>query len=249
MTFQLLRLQSYPIFEQLKLEERLLSSASGNWCIINEGSSPAIVMGISGKPNELVDCDKALQHNLPLIKRFSGGGTVIVDENTLFITFICEKQLHDFPAYPEPIMKWTEPLYRAALQHPEFSLRENDYVIGNRKFGGNAQYIKKDRWLHHTSLLWDYCPKKMTCLLQPKKTPPYRAGRSHEEFLCRLSDYCANREILITQLIDELKKCHFVQNISLEEALAKAPIPIRQSTTLENLPSTPIDPYASVSHL
>ena len=34
-------------------------------------------MGISGKPEELVNLDRL---SIPLIKRFSGGGTVVVDE-------------------------------------------------------------------------------------------------------------------------------------------------------------------------
>src|SRR5262249_25845798 len=152
------------------------------------------VMGISGKMEELVDCAKADENGIPLIKRFSGGGTVVVDENTLFITFICQKQAHPFPAYPEPIMKWTEQIYVQALKHPHIRLRENDFVLGDRKFGGNAQYIKKDRWLHHTSLLWDYDPDKMSVLLHPKKAPPYRAGRRHEGFLCRLSDHFTDKQ-------------------------------------------------------
>src|ERR1043165_8469940 len=96
------RLKSYPIYEQLLLEERLLRSDTSNWWLINEGSPPANVMGISGKTEEMVDCAKAADNGIPLIKRFSGGGTVVVDENTLFITFICQKQAHPFPAYPEP---------------------------------------------------------------------------------------------------------------------------------------------------
>src|SRR5580700_9861928 len=139
--FQLLRLKAYSIYEQLILEEKLLRSNSGNWCLINEGSIPAVVMGISGKKEELVDCSKAAENQVPLIRRFSGGGTVFVDEDTLFLTFICQKQLHSFPAYPEPIMSWTEQIYAAAFQHSQFCLKENDYVIGDRKCGGNAQYI------------------------------------------------------------------------------------------------------------
>ncbi len=232
MSFQLLRLKSYPIYEQLLLEEKLLRSNSGNWCIINEGSTPAIVLGISGKQDELVDCAKAAAHQIPLIRRFSGGGTVIVDQDTLFITFICQKQLHSFHAYPEPIMRWTEELYRGALQLPHFSLKENDYVIGDRKFGGNAQYIKKDCWLHHSSLLWDFSSKNMDYLLHPKKTPPYRQNRPHEDFLCRLSDYFSDKEVLIQNMIGELSKRYAVQEIVLEEALKiDAPF-LRQSTGL-----------------
>jgi len=230
--FHLIRLKSYPIYEQLLLEEKLLRSNEGNWCVINEGSTPAIVMGISGKKEEWVDCSKAAQDQIPLIKRFSGGGTVVVDENTLFLTFICQKQLHDFPAYPEPIMKWMEQIYATALQLPGLRLRENDFVIDDRKFGGNAQYIKKDRWLHHTSLLWDYTPEKMAYLLHPKKTPPYRAGRSHAEFLCRLSDYFPDKKALIGRIVNELGNRFLVKPVSLEEALLMCTESSRQSTTL-----------------
>jgi lipoate---protein ligase len=226
----LLRLKSYPIYEQLLLEEMLLRSDTGNWCLINEGSTPAIVMGISGKKEELVDCAMAAQQGIPLIKRFSGGGTVIVDEDTLFVTFICQKHLHDFSAYPEPILRWTEALYREALQHPEFRLRENDYAISDRKFGGNAQYIKKDRWLHHTSFLWDYSSEKMQYLLHPKKMPAYREGRSHEEFLCRLSEYFSDKEEVIDRIVGAIEKRFSIQRISLEEALAKRSEPVRLST-------------------
>ncbi len=230
--FQLLRLKSYSIFEQLLLEEKLLRSDSGNWCLINEGSTPAIVMGISGKKEELVDCAKAAENKIPLIKRFSGGGTVFVDEDTLFITFISQKQLHDFPAYPEPIMRWTEQIYAQVFPHPGFRLRENDYVIEDRKFGGNAQYIKKDRWLHHTSFLWNFTSEKMQYLLHPKKMPFYRAGRSHEEFLCRLSEYFADKEELIEHIIKELGKRFPLKNTSLEEALSIGTDLTRQSTCI-----------------
>ena len=234
MTFQLLRLKSYPIFEQLLLEERLLRSDSGNWCLVNEGSPSAIVMGISGKKEELINAAAADDQRIPIIKRFSGGGTVVVDENTLFITFICQKQPHPFPAYPEPIMKWTEEIYRDAFDHPQFQLRENDYVIGDLKFGGNAQYIKKGRWLHHTSFLWDFSPEKMQTLLHPKKAPPYRAGRSHEEFICRMSDHFTDRESVIQNVIRSLSARYTVIESDLEEALAKTEPNSRQSTIWVN---------------
>ena len=47
---------------------------------------------------------------------------------------------------------------------PQFSLRENDYVLGAHKIGGNAQSIVKGRWVHHTSFLWDFDPAKMRYL-------------------------------------------------------------------------------------
>lgn len=47
-------------------------------------------------------------------------------------------------------------------------------MLGPRKFGGNAQAITGRRWLHHTSLLWDYEPDRMALLAQPAKQPQYR---------------------------------------------------------------------------
>ncbi|MBS0621034.1 MAG: lipoate--protein ligase family protein [Verrucomicrobia bacterium] len=211
MTFHLIRLKNCSIEKQLELEEHLLRNDRRNFCILNTGSTPAIVMGISGKKEELVDCARAKAQGIPILKRFSGGGTVIVDENTLFVTFICQKDLHPFPAYPEPIMRWTEGLYKGVLAHPEFALRENDYVLGVRKFGGNAQYIKKERWLHHTSFLWDYSPERMGCLLHPKKTPPYRAGRSHEDFLCTLKEQFPSKEHFLGKLVQELSSHYLTE--------------------------------------
>ncbi len=50
-----------------------------------------------------------------------------------------------------------------------------DYTFGERKFGGNAQAITKQRWLHHTSLLWDFDPENMALLKHPERVPEYRA--------------------------------------------------------------------------
>ncbi len=52
-----------------------------------------------------------------------------------------------------------------------------DYTFGERKFGGNAQAITKQRWLHHTSLLWGFESGNMALLKHPSRVPEYRAVR------------------------------------------------------------------------
>lgn len=206
-----IELQNLPVFEQLELEEELLRSDEGNYCIVNRGSPRAIVMGISGVPNILLDLEKVRAEKIPVIKRCSGGGTVVVDENTLFVTFILNKRHVDVPAFPEPILRWSADLYTDSWQIPGFHLRENDYCIGNVKCGGNAQYIKKDRWLHHTSFLWDYEVKNMECLLLPPKRPKYRENRNHNDFLCKLKEYSESPENAFRQLKDALVKRFYIQ--------------------------------------
>jgi len=193
---QFITLKNTPILEQLQLEEALLRTEEGSFCIINQGSPSAIVMGISGRPEQLIDLDKVKANPIPLIRRFSGGGTVVIDENTLFISFIIDKKDLNLPPFPEPILRWSADLYQRSWQIPDFHLRENDYVIGDKKCGGNAQYLKKDRWVHHTSFLWDFNTENMNFLTMPTKRPLYRENRTHIDFLCKLKDYVLEPEIL-----------------------------------------------------
>ncbi|KAG4191042.1 hypothetical protein ERO13_A07G066000v2 [Gossypium hirsutum] len=87
-------------------------------------------------------------------------------------------------------MSWSSSLYSKVFQGiGDFHLRENDYVFGNHKFGGNAQSITKNRWIHHTSFLWDFNVQNMSYLKHPKRAPAYRSARSHLDFICRMKDY------------------------------------------------------------
>ncbi len=216
-----------PVFERLQLEEALLRSDERSFCVMNFGSPRAIVMGVSGEAALLLNLSKVEREKLLVIKRFSGGGTVIVDENTLFVTFILAKKDLEISSFPEPILRWSSDLYVSAWGIPDFHLRENDYCIGDKKCGGNAQYIRKNRWMHHTSFLWDYEPENMDALLLPPKRPAYRLDRPHEEFLCRLKTYGANPETRIDQLREELVKQFYIEEFDLAEYQSK---PHRQST-------------------
>lgn len=199
---QLIQLKNAPILKQLQLEEALLRSERENYCIINLGSPRAIVMGISGQPELDLHLDRVRKDQIPVIRRFSGGGTVIVDENTLFITFIMEKKDFEIHPFPEPILRWSSDLYRESWKIPNFQLVENDYCINEKKCGGNAQYIQKMRWLHHTTFLWDYSEKNMEYLTLPPKRPKYRKDRSHLDFLTKLKKHASSS----SHLIDLLKR-------------------------------------------
>jgi len=111
-------------------------------------------------------------------------------------------------------------------------------VLGERKFGGNAQSITKQRWVHHTSFLWDYQPERMQCLQHPPRTPEYRRvrmrgqsapallltgnaaqGRAHSDFICRLRDRWPRRAMLGERVAAQLHEAGYrVQETSLEQA-------------------------------
>lgn len=79
------------------------------------------------RPSELTDLKSVLRDHVPVIRRFSGGGTVIVDDGTIFVTFICNKDvIPGLQAYPYPIMSWTGQLYGDVLhEFGDFHLQEN----------------------------------------------------------------------------------------------------------------------------
>jgi lipoate---protein ligase len=218
-----LQLDKMPIFEMLQLEEALLRVGEGNWCLINRGSPPAIVMGISGKEEELLHADEVQRQQIPVIRRFSGGGTVVIDEETLFVTFIGDHNLAT--PYPEPILRFVSDHYAKPI-----AAWENDLIIGDRKCGGNAQYIRKNRWLHHTSLLWDYSPTRMQTLKHPKRTPKYRAGRDHTDFICRLRDHFPSPDQFLQSLRSTLSERNPLTERSLDEVLPILLSPHRQAT-------------------
>ena len=224
----LLHLKNFPIFKQLQIEEALLRLDEEEWCIINEGSPPAIVMGISGKPIDLIHIKQAKAKNIPIIKRYSGGGTVIVDENTLFVSFICKAALH----CPKAIMKWAANLYQPVIKNPKFALQEHDFAIGEKKFGGNAQYLRKNRFVHHTTFLWDYTLENMALLKMPKKTPAYRADRSHEDFVCCLKNYLESKDQFTTRLKSTLKETHDLKEVSLESTTPLVNLEHRKTTQI-----------------
>lgn len=228
------RLERNPILQQLQAEEALLRADSRNWCLLNRGSPPAIVMGISGKAEQLIRLDKLQESPIPLIRRYSGGGTVVVDENTWFVTFICQADAIKALPYPKHLMRWSAELYKPLFATHSFELRENDYVIGEHKWGGNAQCIIKGRWVHHTSMLWDYHPERMDYLLPPTKAPAYRQGRAHGDFLCRLRDYWPDHTAFHGELLKELGQQFHLVEMDEEVLNHVQSVPHRKSTCLIN---------------
>lgn len=203
-SLHLVRLTSdLSIFDQLEIEEALLRASDEAWCIVKNGSSiPSIVLGISANVHEMVDTTKLPKESpIQIIRRFSGGGTVIVDENSLFFTIILSK--NSIPKeyhYPKEFMKWVYELIHPAFLPHSLTLEENDFVLSEKKVGGNAQCFTQHRMLHHTSFLWKWNEERMNLLHHPKKIPNYRQNRSHNDFCGALFPYYSSQDSLMKNL-------------------------------------------------
>lgn len=72
-----------------------------------------------------------LQDRISIIRRFTGGGTVVVDQNTIFVTLICNKDaVSNVQPFPRSIMSWSGSLYSEVFEGlAGFHLRENGTLI------------------------------------------------------------------------------------------------------------------------
>ncbi len=268
-----------PIYSsRLKFDNQLITTKGGTSDI---HQNCIIIMGIGGKPERLLNVEKVQNDKVLVIKRFSGGGTVVVDHSSLWTTFI--GRVDDFPnvqAYPKDIMKWSaDEIFQnvfegfelgckedqkhndkktlvidtkscglasmnnskanmrvSQIHHqttsdpphvfPRFNLRENDYVLGDHKVGGNAQSIIKGGWLHHTSFLWDYDNVNMQYLTLPEKRPDYRGDRQHDDFLVKLKSIYGNncsdvegKRLFFKHVKNASKTAFHLEEMSLEKAM------------------------------
>ncbi len=229
-----LLLKQIPIYEQLRLEEALLRADDRNWFIWNEGSPPAVVLGISGRIQQLIDQQEWESQNLPLIRRFSGGGTVVVDEQTLFGSWIMSRSaLPQVEPNPHSMLRWVADL----LSPLSIEVAEQDFVRGNRKVAGNAQYLRKDRWLHHTSFLWDYSPKRMQVLKLPPRRPAYRQDRDHRTFCDTLRHCLESPDELLQAILKGMERNFRIEYVTPASTEMLQLAPHRQTVRLESWPS------------
>jgi lipoate-protein ligase A len=249
-----LRLRNVPLLRQLRLEEALFRSpGAGTWVVTNafgsagyddegEGDTAdgdqrhahAIAMGISGKPELLLNEERVREARVPIIRRFTGGGTVVLDRGSLMVSLVSD--MSDLPGvapFPNELMAWTAGEIYAPLLAPHvdggahaarFGLREQDYCLGERKCGGNAQAISGGRWVHHTSFLWDFEEETMGLLKLPAKRPAYRGERAHADFLVGLSSVLPDRRGFWTGLGRALESAFGapIEAVESESALALA---------------------------
>jgi lipoate-protein ligase A len=187
------------VYSRLRLDEAAYRDPlRRTWVIVpSSSSSPSpfnvIVMGMStANPNELVHMDRV--RDVPIIRRFSGGGTVVVNSDSLLFTIATS--LPVCKPFPRDIIAWIGTLFSNALSplllSPSWRVttKENDLVVHDEfKVAGHAQAIAGTRWMHHTSLLWTATPEQMSYLKLPSRRPAYRGDRDHLSFVRGLSEF------------------------------------------------------------
>lgn len=111
-------------------------------------NNPCVVIGRGQNPWIEANLDYLSAHNIPLIRRISGGGTVVHDHGNLNISYIAPEG-----TYTDTTLT---PLLRDAMGSLGIQLDttdRNDLLWQGRKVSGSAYRVSRGKGLHHSTLL------------------------------------------------------------------------------------------------
>jgi lipoate---protein ligase len=193
--------------ENLALDEALLLAAEagegGEVLRFWEWPGPAVVLGAGGSIAIDVNETTCREDGVPVHRRASGGGTVLLGRGCLLFSLVLAydraAELRDVTAS----YRWLLGRVRDALR-PVSDLGlagTSDLTAGGLKVSGNAQQRKARHVLHHGTLLYGFdLPRLARYLNRPEREPAYRAGREHSVFVANLpADGATLRRLLATE--------------------------------------------------
>ncbi len=185
--------------ENLACDEVLLDTAeSGDGDEVLRFWEPRehfVVVGYANKVATEVNVAACEARGIPILRRCSGGGTVVQGPGclnyTLVLRITADGPLHNIGVANQFIMRQNRAAIESAIPNPQSAIAvrgHTDLAIGNRKFSGNSQRRRKHFLLFHGTFLLKFDLALVSELLpMPLKQPDYREHRAHAEFLTNLN--------------------------------------------------------------
>jgi lipoate-protein ligase A len=154
-----------------------------------ESKRVAVIVGPSAVIAREVDEPACLRDEVPVIRRCSGGGAVVVAPGclsySLFLSLDARPELRDI----RYSYRWLLGRIIDELQVRGLGVRgSSDLVLGRCKVSGSAQRRGRRTLLHHGTFLYEFDLSKIEQYLkEPVRQPAYREGRRHAAFVANLS--------------------------------------------------------------
>ena len=180
--------------ENLALDEALLDEIEENetepvlrlW----ESDRYFVVLGRSSNLSDDVQPAACQQDDIPILRRASGGGTVLQGPGCLSYAVVLPLWLHadlrDIRLTNALILQYMTTAL-SSWQPAIAAQGISDLTVDGRKIGGSAQKRKRHALLFHGTVLYRMQAETISRYLkQPKRQPEYRADRLHGEFLMTL---------------------------------------------------------------
>jgi len=185
--------------ENLACDEALLDwaeSGKGAECLrFWESPKPFVVVGYANKVATEVNVAACEARKIPILRRCSGGGTVVQGPGCLNYTLVLpitkDGPLHSIAVANQFIMRRNRAAIESAIRNPQSAIAvrgHTDLAIGGRKFSGNSQRRRKHFLLFHGTFLLNFDLVLIGDLLRmPSKEPDYRENRQHADFLTNIN--------------------------------------------------------------
>lgn len=180
--------------ENIALDEALLLAAEsgdgGEVLRLWEWPMAAVVLGSGSRLADDVDETACAADGVPILRRSSGGGTVLLGRGCLLYTLVLS--LEGDPALTDIRLSYRFLLGRIAEALTEGAgpigqAGVSDLILAGRKFSGTAQQRKRAFLLHHGTLLYDMDLSLLSrYLCEPLRQPEYRGKRAHCAFVGNL---------------------------------------------------------------
>jgi lipoate-protein ligase A len=179
--------------ENIAFDEVLLHLAEkegdGEYLRFWESPEIFVVLGRIGRAEIDVNSVYTQKDNIPVLRRSSGGGTVVQGPGCLNYTLILSKQKRPQVNDLRKSYQWIsaqviEALHQAGVD--AYFRPMSDLATGpeEKKFSGNAQRRAKNYILHHGTLLYKFDLSLISRYLNmPKEIPEYRKRRPHTDFV------------------------------------------------------------------
>ena len=156
-----------------------------------ESPVPFVVLGLASRRDLEVNVPACEARGIPILRRCSGGGTVVQGPGCLSYTLILRitdnGPLERIDSTNAFIMERHGRLLAEATGLPIRHQGVTDLALGQQKFSGNAQRRRRRFLLFHGTFLLDFpIPLLEEILPYPPKTPRYRRKRPHRTFLTNM---------------------------------------------------------------
>lgn len=181
--------------QNLACDEALLETfeqtdGGGDLLRLWESDTYFVVLGHGNKWRDEVDAAACAAGGVSVLRRCSGGGTILQGPGCLNYTLILRQSNFagaGVRAAFDYVLERHRTCLAALISEPVSIKGISDLTLGERKFSGNAQYRKRRYVLIHGTFLLHFDIGAMEEFLKiPTTQPDYRGQRGHEDFLINL---------------------------------------------------------------